>query len=63
MTSLRAWYAQRRGSPIATDSVSSVRGPGGDRVADLERLASLHDRGSLTDEEFVAEKAALNSGA
>ena len=36
--------------------------PRGDRVADLERLASLHDRGSLTDEEFVAEKAALTSG-
>ena len=35
----------------------------GDRVADLERLASLHDRGSLTDEEFVAEKAALTNGA
>ena len=29
------------------------------RYAKLERLASLRDRGVLTDEEFAAEKAAL----
>jgi hypothetical protein len=28
-----------------------------DRYVTLERLASLHDRGILTDEEFAAEKA------
>ena len=29
------------------------------RITDLERLASLHDRGALTDEEFRAQKTAL----
>jgi hypothetical protein len=29
------------------------------RVDELERLAGLHDRGVLTDEEFAAEKAHL----
>jgi hypothetical protein len=28
-----------------------------DRYAELERLASLHDRGVLTDAEFTSEKA------
>jgi hypothetical protein len=60
---LRAWYAERRGaSTSSTASVSAVAPDQKDRVADLERLASLHDRGSLTDEEFVAEKAALTTG-
>jgi hypothetical protein len=59
--SVRAWYAERRGASTAsTAAVSAV--VQSDRVADLERLALLHDRGSLTDEEFVAEKAALTSG-
>jgi hypothetical protein len=30
-----------------------------DRVQSLERLAALHDRGALTDEEYEAEKALL----
>jgi hypothetical protein len=59
---VRAWYAERRGIS-STAGVSAGQGREGDRVADLERLASLHERGSLTDAEFVAEKAALtNSG-
>jgi hypothetical protein len=29
------------------------------RIEQLERLAALHERGALTDEEFAAEKAAL----
>jgi hypothetical protein len=62
MRAVRAWYAERRGSSSAA-SVSAAPAPDGDRVADLERLASLHDRGSLTDAEFVAEKAALKSSA
>jgi hypothetical protein len=32
---------------------------GGDTTAELERLASLHQSGALTDEEFVAAKAKL----
>jgi putative oligomerization/nucleic acid binding protein len=30
-----------------------------DRYSDLERLATLHDRGVLNDAEFAAEKSAL----
>ena len=58
---VRAWYAERRGAPSARAAVSAGQPDPSDRVADLERLASLHERGSLTDEEFVAEKAALTS--
>ena len=32
------------------------------RIEQLERLAALHERGALTDEEFAEEKAALRSG-
>ena len=61
--SVRAWYAERRGVSTSTTAGGSAVAPDqSDRVADLERLASLHDRGSLTDEEFVAEKAALTTG-
>jgi hypothetical protein len=61
---VRAWYAERRGSSIAsTAGTPVVQRREGDRVADLERLASLHDRGSLTDAEFMAEKAALTNSA
>lgn len=31
----------------------------GDRIAQLIQLASLHDSGALTDEEFAAEKAKI----
>jgi hypothetical protein len=34
-------------------------GAGSTRIADLERLADLRDRGALTDEEFRAHKAML----
>ena len=63
-SSVRTWYTERRGAstPI-TATASDVPSAQNDRVAGLERLASLHDRGSLTDEEFVAEKAALTNGA
>jgi MFS superfamily sulfate permease-like transporter len=61
---IRAWYAERRGPSVSSTAAgSAARAPESDRVADLERLASLHDRGSLTDSEFAAEKAALTSGA
>jgi hypothetical protein len=39
------------GSPAAV--------PASDRIALLERLVALHERGALTDEELAAEKAAL----
>ena len=32
------------------------------RLARLERLASLHEKGILTDEEFAAEKARVLGG-
>jgi hypothetical protein len=32
------------------------------RIEQLERLAALHERGALTDEEFAEEKAALRRG-
>jgi hypothetical protein len=66
---IRAWYDARRHSTAA--AVSSLRssasaatagsdgGGGNTQITDLERLASLHDRGVLTDEEFRAQKTAL----
>ncbi len=62
MRAIRAWNAERRGSSTSA-GISAAPAQDGDRVADLERLASLHDRGSLTDAEFVAEKAALTHSA
>jgi hypothetical protein len=32
---------------------------GDDRIAQLERLAALHDSGALTEAEFAAEKAKI----
>jgi hypothetical protein len=61
--SLHAWYSERRHATFS--AISAVRsgtaaGPGPDtRIADLERLANLHDRGVLTDEEFRTQKTAL----
>jgi hypothetical protein len=64
--SIREWYAARRHSTLSAISTarsgagSGRGGPGQDtRIGDLERLASLHDRGVLTDEEFRAQKTAL----
>jgi hypothetical protein len=59
---IRAWNARRRqpSEPVAT---AIPAGHNGGRVADLERLAQLHARGSLTDAEFAAEKAVLMRGA
>lgn len=42
------------------DYIRSVTGSGGTSTADqLEKLASLHDAGKLTDDEFAAQKAKL----
>jgi hypothetical protein len=41
----------------------AASGPaGGDRIEQLERLAGLHERGVLTDEEFAAEKRRILGG-
>jgi hypothetical protein len=61
--SLRGWLSARREALLA--GVAGVRqtapaGATGDpRIADLERLADLHERGALTDEEFQAHKSSL----
>jgi hypothetical protein len=62
MRSIRSWNAQRRQS-VAPAALSVPAGQNGGHLADLERLANLHDSGSLTDAEFAAEKAALANGS
>jgi hypothetical protein len=49
-----------RGATVSPPSVS-VPGSGAptERLAQLERLATLHDQGALSDEEFAAEKTAV----
>lgn len=59
--SVRAWNAQRR-QPAAATAIPVPVGPNGGHVAELERLARLHDGGALSDAEFRAEKAALMNG-
>jgi Short C-terminal domain len=63
--SIRAWYAERRHASFLTRHSAAIGGPTGDtRIADLERLASLRDRGILTEDEFRIQKTALlNPGA
>jgi hypothetical protein len=63
---IRTWLSVRRHSRHSTlSAISSSRstapagGAGSTRIADLERLANLHDRGALTDEEFRTHKAML----
>jgi hypothetical protein len=58
--SVRAWNAERQ--QPATPALATA-GANGGRVAELERLATLHDNGSLTDDEFATEKAALRNSA
>ena len=56
--SIRTWCSARRLDFFPARSM--VPAGGGDtRIADLERLATLHDRGAITDEEFNAHKANL----
>jgi hypothetical protein len=62
--SIRIWYAARLHSAFsAARPVPAYDGQRDPRIADLERLASLHHRGDLTDAEFRAQKAiVLNRG-
>ena len=57
----RAWLDARRGHPDAHAAPQSGAGNGG-RLGELERLASLHDSGALTDEEYTTQKGLLLSG-
>jgi len=63
---IRAWLSARRHSghsilsAISPSRTTAAAGDAGNiRIANLERLANLHDRGALTDEEFRAHKAML----
>jgi hypothetical protein len=58
--SAREWYA-RRGQSTAPGT--GTQPPDGHHVTELERLSALHDHGSLTDDEFAAEKAVLMNGS
>ncbi|HEY6397020.1 MAG TPA: SHOCT domain-containing protein [Solirubrobacteraceae bacterium] len=61
MRAIRSWNAERR-APRAPTVDPAPAGPNAGRVAELERLALLHDRGALTDAEFATEKAVLLNG-
>jgi hypothetical protein len=50
----------RRGARARTPTPPPA--PALSRVEQLERLAALHERGALTDEEFAEEKAVLRAG-
>jgi hypothetical protein len=52
----------RRGARARTARPAPPAAPALSRVEALERLAALHERGALTDEEFAEEKAALRAG-
>jgi hypothetical protein len=54
---LQSWYRERR-RPAAAHAPAPA-GSNGGHVADLERLAALHDRGALSDGEYESEKSAL----
>jgi hypothetical protein len=55
MQAIRSWNAARRHPVPITAAQGGSRGC----LDDLERLATLHDRGALTDAEYGSEKAAL----
>jgi hypothetical protein len=62
MRGLRGWYDARRGQAAPTTQPAAA-GPGnGTRLEQLERLATLHDNGALTDEEYSAQKGLLLQG-
>jgi hypothetical protein len=59
---LREWFSgvrARRGRAPAVEVEVAEAGPDGSRLQMLERLAALHERGALSDEEFAAEKRQL----
>lgn len=60
MSALRGWYAERHWR-AAQNPISAAAEGNGSRITELERLARLHDSGSLTDAEFETEKATLRN--
>ncbi|HXW59267.1 MAG TPA: hypothetical protein VEJ23_07285 [Solirubrobacteraceae bacterium] len=56
---VRAWWGGMRGRLAARGPAAAAPSPTDERLAALERLATLHERGALTDAEFVAEKHTL----
>jgi len=54
---IRSWCSARLDFFPARSAATA--GGGDTRIADLERLADLHERGALTDEEFRSHKASL----
>lgn len=61
---LRAWWADTRARRAQAPAAAVASDAGnGSSVDALERLANLHERGALTDEEFAAEKRRLLAAA
>ncbi len=58
MNAIRSQYAARAPSTTLSPAVAGA-GDNSGRIAELERLARLHESGALTDAEFAHEKAAL----
>jgi hypothetical protein len=60
---MRHWYANVRAhrGAGAGAAVATADAGNGSRVEMLERLASLHERGALSDEEFAKEKQQLTA--
>jgi hypothetical protein len=54
----QAAYAATQAPPPAP-AAAAAPAAAGDTTAELERLASLHQSGALTDDEFAAAKAKL----
>jgi hypothetical protein len=52
---LRGWFGGNR-EPVASTAAAG-------RVAQLEQLAVLHDRGVLSDAEFNSEKLSILNGS
>jgi hypothetical protein len=60
---IRSGFGAVRGSFSRRESGSPEPSEGAPRVADLERLAALHERGALTDAEYDAQKGVILSGS
>lgn len=61
MERMRAWVDGRRGGAPPPAVAPAAPVGNGARVSQLERLASLHDSGDLTDDEYRSEKGLLGA--
>ena len=61
-SNLRREMTQREGAEPGAEAPTAVLDDEDARLARLERLASLHEKGVLTDEELAAEKARVLGG-